>query len=730
MRATLLAATAAIALSQAHPVATARAAPAEDRNAPVNFQADEAQYDREAGIVTVTGHVEAWQNGRTLRADKIVFDRNTDVLAASGNVVLQEPDGQILFSDYAELTQDMKSGILKGVRSLLAQNGQLVANGARRTEAKLNELTRPVYTTCNVCKEDAGRPPLWDIRAREAIQNIEVKRIEYQDVVIDLHGIPVLYLPYLTHPDPSAKRASGLLPPSFGAGSRHLGPFAKVPYYFVLDDQSDLIVTPMLTSKAGEAVFTDYRRLFNDGRILAKGSIANGYGALQGHLFGKGDFAIDETWRWGFDIQRASNATYLRNFGIEIAPNFLTSQVFVEGYGQGAYARGDVRFYQGITTTQTTSKLPVVLPRVQYSFVGQPDAWGGRLGVEAGAFNVLRAQGTSTQRSNLGVAWNRPFRGPVGDLWTVSLNVDNAVYQSHGLNRIPNYARIARAQATQTMPTLSVKTSWPLARDAGEWGRQVIEPIVKVMASPRSRSYADGRIPNEDSLDVEFTDATLFERNRFAGIDRMEGGLRGAAALHAAWLFPGGAKLDGLFGQSYRLRTEQVYANSSGLRGTDSDYVGRVSVTPSSWLDITTRARLDHDTQQVRFADSGFSLGDSQYGFGAGYLYASRNPYAGYDAAVSDAATIALTRRPRHEVNMNLHGRIDANWRVSATVTRDLRLGKESSDGINATYEDECLIFDTLLYHRYTSLNADHGDSGLLFNVTLKSVGEFGFHAE
>ena len=730
MRATLLAATAFIALSQAVVCLPAHAAPAEDRNTPVNFQADEAQYDREAGIVTVTGHVEAWQNGRTLRADKIVFDRNTDVLAASGNVVLQEPDGQILFADYAELTQDMRNGILSGMRSLLAQNGQLAANGARRIDARLNELTRPIYTTCNLCKDDPSQPPLWDIRAREAIQNLDAKRIEYQDVVIDLHGIPVLYLPYLTHPDPTAKRASGLLPPSFGAGSRHLGPFIKVPYYIVLDEQSDMIVTPMVTSKAGQALFTDYRRLFNDGKIVAKGSIANGKGALDGHLFARGDFAIDETWRWGFDIQRASNAVYLRNFGIEIAPNFLTSQLFAEGYGQGAYARGDVRVYQGITTATATSKLPVVLPRVQYSFVGQPDAWGGRLGLEAGAFNVLRDQGTSTQRSNLGVSWNRPFRGPVGDLWTVSLNVDSAVYDSHGLNKIPNYARIATASAEQAMPTLSLKTSWPLARDAGSWGRQVIEPIVKVMASPRSRSYADGRIPNEDSLDVEFTDATLFERNRFAGIDRMEGGLRGAAALHAAWIFPTGAKIDGLFGQSYRLRTEQAYANSSGLRGTDSDYVSRVSVTPTSWLDFTARQRIDHDTQQVRFADSSFSIGDGQRGFGAGYLYAARNPYAAYDASAADPTTIWLTNKPRHEINFNAHGRIDANWRISANLTRDLRLGKDSSHGINATYEDECLIFDTLLYHRYTSLNADHGDSGLLFNVTLKSVGEFGFHAE
>jgi LPS-assembly protein len=61
-----------------------------DRNQPVAFTADNFEYDRDTGIVTASGHVEAWQNDHVLRADKITFDRNTNVAAASGNVVLVE----------------------------------------------------------------------------------------------------------------------------------------------------------------------------------------------------------------------------------------------------------------------------------------------------------------------------------------------------------------------------------------------------------------------------------------------------------------------------------------------------------------------------------------------------------------------------------------------------------------------------------------------------------------
>ena len=94
------------------------------RDQPVTFTADSVEYDRENALVIAQGHVEAWQNDHVLRADQITFDRNTGVAAANGNVVLLEPDGQVLFADYAELTQDMKNGVLRDMRAILARERQ------------------------------------------------------------------------------------------------------------------------------------------------------------------------------------------------------------------------------------------------------------------------------------------------------------------------------------------------------------------------------------------------------------------------------------------------------------------------------------------------------------------------------------------------------------------------------------------------------------------------------
>lgn len=715
------------------------AAHAQDHNAPVTFTADDVQYDREGGYVTASGHVEANQNGRTLRADKIVFNRTTGVAAATGHVVLMEPDGQVTFSDYAELTQDMKDGVLSGMRALLAQNGRLIANGARRTDAKINELSRAVYTTCNLCAKDPTHAPLWDIRARQAIQDIDNQRIEYRDAVIDIYGIPVMYTPYLTHPDPSKKRASGLLVPSFGLGSRYLGAFAVIPYYYVIDESSDITASAMITAKGGDAVDLAYRKRFNSGTIKATGSIAYATGSennsdkknAEGHIFANGQFALSDVWRWGFDINRASTANYIRDFRIAPSTSYLTSTLFIEGFGQGSYSRTDIRLFQSLTTTTATNRLPFVLPRTQYSYFGQPDQLGGRLTLTAGAFNVVRSAGTSTQRANLGLGWERPITGSFGDVWKASFNVDSAVYAAHGMTQIPNYGPLSANSAAQAMPTASLEFRLPLQRQVGgtdkdSWGTQIIEPIAKLMVSPRGSSYKDGRFPNEDALDADFTDANLFSRNRNEGIDRLEGGTRLAVALHGNWSFPGGAIVDGLVGQSYRAQKDPYFTAQSGLQGTVSDIVARQTFTPNKYLDLTMRERFDHKSFQTQYADGTMSAGPDFLRLNAGYLYSTTTPYSFFDQAPT-AATLAAYNTPRNEVSLGGSTKVGP-WKLSGNVRRDVRQNKFVGLDAGATYEDECFIFDVRFYRRYTSILNDSGDTGMLFNITLKTVGEFGFH--
>jgi LPS-assembly protein len=692
------------------------------KSAPVTFNADNVQYDRQNGIVTATGHVEAWQNGHQLRADKVTFDRNTNVLAASGHVQIQEPDGEVSFATYVELTSNMRDGVLRDLRAILASNGKLAANGARRVGAKINELSRVAYSTCNVCLKHPDREPLWEIRARRATQDVDHKRIEYRNVWIDVLGVPVLYLPWFSNADPSVKRESGFLVPSIGT-STHIGTFASVPYYYVIGPASDITLIPTVGSLGDSQLEGIYRRSFNNGTVRADGSVAYDNGDAAGHLFANARFDYNDTWRYGANIAVASSEDYLRDFEIgNLLGNVLNTSAYIEGFGQGGYAKLSAASYQGVNSTVTNSELPYVLPRYQYDYFGLPDAWGGRLSLDSNDFNVIRTQGTNDEQLSLNAQWQRPGIGAWGDVWSLTARVESVAYNAFDLNQQPNYASIDNTNTVRIQPTLALKLSWPLLRAERSGASEVIEPIVQLLASPNAGSSTYAKVPNEDSLAPEFTDTELFSLNRFQGVDRQEGGLRVNLGLHGTWTTKAGV-FDALIGQSYRLHADDTFPSYVGLGRHASDIVARATYTPTSWFNLTARTRLDQQNFNIHFAEAVASLGSQLLRVTGGYLYTPNTPYF-LDAVPAQGNP----NMPRSEAQLGVSSHF-GQWRISGYATRNLEQSQMVYAGADGAWENECAIVELKFSRRYTTIDNDHGSTTVLVQITLKTVGEFGFKA-
>ena len=71
------------------------------------------------------------------------------------------------------------------------------------------ELTRGVYSPCDLCRDNPSAPPAWQFKAREIAHDRELKIIEFRDATLELDGWPIFYTPYISAPDPTVKRASG-----------------------------------------------------------------------------------------------------------------------------------------------------------------------------------------------------------------------------------------------------------------------------------------------------------------------------------------------------------------------------------------------------------------------------------------------------------------------------------------------------------------------------------------
>src|SRR3546814_15358023 len=91
-------------------------------------------------------------------------------------------------------------------------------------------MRRAVYSPCDLCKENPDRPPLWQLKAERVVHDQKAQEVRYNNVFLEMWGVPVLYSPYFQHPDPTVKRRSGFLPPLFGTMGE-VGEFLRVPYY-------------------------------------------------------------------------------------------------------------------------------------------------------------------------------------------------------------------------------------------------------------------------------------------------------------------------------------------------------------------------------------------------------------------------------------------------------------------------------------------------------------------
>lgn len=700
-------------------------------NAPVSFHADQVNYDKTGNIVTATGHVHAIQNGQTLDADKVVIDRTTGVVTAEGHVALTQPAGDTVYATHAVLSKGMKDAVMNGVAARLTQNARIIANGATRTGGKIDELGKVLYSACNLCKTDPRRPPTWQIRATSATRDLQHKMIEFTNPRLELYGVPVFYSPFLTEPDPSVKRQSGLLIPSLGVTS-HLGFFYAQPYYITLGPSADATVTPILAVKQGPALKINYREAFNHGALDVDLSGGRTDGSFGNSIFANGVFDLNDDWRAGFSYNHASNPAYLNDFSILPNAAYLASNIYLEGFSSGSYARIDAQTFQGLVASITQTELPIVAPYGQYHFASGQDGIGGEFRIDAAAFNVFRNVGTNTRRVDVIPGYAVPFILPAGITGTARVELVAAGYDATRLYQQPNFATSDGTSTARVQPYGAVYLSWPFIRGAGKYGSQLIEPEVQLVASPNIGISKNNIIPNEDSLDLEFSDANLFDFNRYPGIDRLEGGSRVDYALHAAWYLPKGAMLDGMIGQSYRFHKDFDYLPDSGLTDNVSDIVARATIAPTPWFNLNYRTRLSHDDLGARMIDATANFGTHALNFSTGYLYSSTDPYLLYDSA-SPTGQITLDPPaayfiPRKEVTASMATNYKS-WSLSASVQRDLQTGQFDEASFGVGWSNDCFGVNLDYQERFTSYNLDNGDTVVLLQFTFKTLGNVGFNA-
>ena len=218
------------------------APPAGERDpAKLYVDADKLVYDKDHDIVTADGAVVLYYKNRVLQGDHVVYDRKGKHVFASGHVKLTDEHGNVTYSPRLELTEDFANGFADAVQVITIDKTRLTSPRIERSNDTVTVLQKGVYTACEPCKAHPEWPPLWQVRAGEIIENQETHTIYFRDAYFDAFGVPVAYLPYFSTADPTVTRQSGFLAPSY-VSKNTLGLGVTTPYFFALAPNYDLTI--------------------------------------------------------------------------------------------------------------------------------------------------------------------------------------------------------------------------------------------------------------------------------------------------------------------------------------------------------------------------------------------------------------------------------------------------------------------------------------------------------
>ncbi len=666
------------------------------REQPVSLIADAVEYDSENGIVTASGNVEIFYGERTLTARRIVYDSRTGRVSAEGDIILRDGSGATVFADTADLDTELRDGLVRGARSVMGDNVRLSAVEARRIDDRYNALSKAVYSPCRVCAEDPT--PLWRIRARRVIHDEADRRIHYQDATFDIMGVPVAWLPVFSHPDPEQDRASGFLVPEFRHSKNIYGYGALIPYYWVIDDHSDLTVTPFISTKESPLGMLEYRRALSSGRFDIGGSGTfsdyEGSNAFHGHIQAEGLFDLPNDVKWGFDGMASTDNGYLRRFDISDEDR-LTSELFLRRYRSDGYFDLSTVYFQSLRDDEPAGQIPFVLPDFDARQDLDSPVLGGTLGFFSSSAVLLRGEGLDTGRLSFGADWEREEILPSGLLLRAFASARGDAYL------FDDFDGVGDATEVRLAPVAGIEARYPLINDAGGTVSHVIEPVAQAVFSPYG---VNNDVPNEDSQVTEFDEKNLFDISRFSGVDRFEEGPRINLGMRYELIAQGGLNFDASVGQVFRFRDADEFSDGSGLSGKTSDWVGSWAASYDPYVTVRQRMRIG----------DGFSITRNEL---AGELHLGRlDLETGYVFLEADPAVSAPD--DREELASRAAFRLDRNWSVSGRFRRDLQLDEFVEYGGGLTFANECCRID--LFVRRTFTESDDNPSGTSVGVQVR----------
>jgi LPS-assembly protein len=644
-----------------------------------NLIADEIKINQ-AGELVASGAVTVWYEDRKVTASSITYASQNDKLIIQGPIRIIDNQSTMILGDQAELSEDLKVGIIKSAKIILGYQVQIAAAKVLQKDARYSEAFNIAATSCHVC---LNKTPLWQIRARKIVQDKFEKQIYFEHAQLRVLDIPVFYLPFMRLPDPSLKRATGLLAPKLKTSSV-LNTGIKIPYFIRLNKHKDFTITPFYSPKT-KTIEYRYRQAYTSGFMLIEGALTRD--ALipnknRGYILSDTSLILQNGYNLGIQLQAVSDPSYLFEYDFAQLDRLNTK---LELSRSMRYQNSEVKLsnYHSLRENENNATQPTLVAEGAIESRLNPDMIKGEIGLEANFLKSYRysdlnndgpdsdtlVDGYDTTRLSLLSNWDHG--------WEIANGIILHFENEFGLSQyyVQQHADIG-PKATRMFGVGAVGLRWPWYRINSNGGIGIVEPQIQLVRSVSSNSA----VPNDDSTQVEFDEGNLFRLNRAPGLDLIENGSRLNVGLAGSQFMDSGSNLSWKIGRVLRSEALSTFPSGSGLSNSISDWLLATNFQQKNGIELINRALIASDGVVTK-SETSLKVNRNQHQIRATHVELTKDSNISQNQSLSSVAL---------EWNYNLN----SNWRSDSKFQFDSNIGRLSKLELGLRYENECVNVD------------------------------------
>ena len=458
------------------------------------------------------------------------------------------------------------------------------------------KIFKTVFSTCNIENKNCRG---WELQSEEFIHDKKKKIFQYKNSWLKVFNKKVIFLPYFSHPDPSVKRKSGFLTPTYQS-SNNLGKSINTPYFYVLSEAKDITFNPRIYEGNDIILQSEYREAFINSNLISDFSINKDENNTNTHFFAKLDGKLDGATNFDLQIQNVTNDNYLKihdlkessplitddsvltsnltlNKKIDEKTNLKTSFTIYEDLSKGdsdkyQYIFPDFNFTKNLEISESYNG--------NFKFMSS----GFQKNYETNIYEVLFNNDFLFESNN--------FISKTGILTDYDLLLKNFNTYSE------NSTNYESKNDHEIYSTMLLKSTLPLKKKL-ENSNNYLTPIISARFSPNNAKNISG---DDFRLDYE----NLFSLNRIGRSDMVEGGRSLTIGVEFEKQNLSDEKIFGFkIGNVIKDKKSSNLPTKSKLDQTRSDIVGDISLNLSSNFDLEYKFSYDRDLDYSNYDSIG-----------------------------------------------------------------------------------------------------------------------------